>query len=100
MFDRETRRAKIVEARSRVRRDAREKSANSEVKFNFCFLVNLFITFLKKTVKTTAEDRIREYKLLEDDSIEKAEKLFWEIIKQENGKQDQKTVLVSFYKIK
>ncbi len=59
-----------------------------------------FITLLKKTVKTTTEDRIREYKLLEGNSIEKAGKRFWEIIKQENGKQDQKTVLVSFYKIK
>ena len=32
MFDRETRRAKILEARGRARRDARGKSAHGEVK--------------------------------------------------------------------
>jgi len=33
MFDRETRRAKILEARGRARRDNRGKSAHAEVKF-------------------------------------------------------------------
>ncbi len=40
----------------------------------------------KKTVKTTIEDRIRECKLIEGDSIEKAEKVFWQIINEEKGK--------------
>lgn len=37
MFDRETRRAKILEARGRARRDARGKSAHGEVKSLFLF---------------------------------------------------------------
>lgn len=41
MFDRETRRAKILEARGRAKRDARGKSAHGEVK-SFLTVLYLF----------------------------------------------------------
>lgn len=43
MFDRETRRAKILEARGRAKRDTRGKSAHAEVYCATCFLFYLLI---------------------------------------------------------
>jgi hypothetical protein len=42
MFDRETRRAKILEARGRAKRDNRGKSGHPEVKL-FLVFISLFI---------------------------------------------------------
>ena len=44
MFDRETRRAKILEARGRAKRDARAKSAQGEVGFTKTII---FVFFFK-----------------------------------------------------
>ncbi|CAF4145298.1 unnamed protein product, partial [Adineta steineri] len=65
MFDRETRRTKILEARSRMRRDVQEKSTNTEV----------------ITGKITDE-----YILKERELVEKAEEDFWRIINEEKNK--------------
>ncbi|CAF3673894.1 unnamed protein product [Adineta steineri] len=65
MFDRETRRTKILEARSRMRRDVQEKSTNIEV----------------ITGKITDE-----YILKERELVEKAEEDFWRIINEEKNK--------------
>ncbi|CAF1124251.1 unnamed protein product [Adineta steineri] len=65
MFDRETRRTKILEARSRVRRDVQEKSTNTEV----------------ITGKITDE-----YILKKRELVEKAEEDFWRIINEEKNK--------------
>ncbi|CAF3414406.1 unnamed protein product [Rotaria sp. Silwood1] len=73
MFDRETRRAKILEARGRARRDARGKSAHGE-----------------KTEKTTTDGGTGESELKEADPIEKAEKDFWKIVEEEKRKRDRK----------
>jgi len=43
MFDRETRRAKILEARGRARKDIRGKSAHGEVKFWINFVDLFFV---------------------------------------------------------
>jgi hypothetical protein len=43
MFDRETRRAKILEVRGRAKRDNRGKSAHVEVKFLIIFIIYLFL---------------------------------------------------------
>ncbi|CAF1270672.1 unnamed protein product [Rotaria magnacalcarata] len=75
MFDRETRRAKILEARGRAKRDARAKSAQGE-----------------KGEKATGEGAPGETELREADPIEKAEKDFWKIIEEEKRKRDRKAV--------
>ncbi len=93
MFDRETRRAKILESRGRARRDIRGKSAHTEVKW-FSIWFYLFVKILKKAEKTTTEGGIGESGLKEADPIEKAEKDFWKIIEEEKRKRDRKTALV------
>jgi hypothetical protein len=97
MFDRETRRAKILEARGRARRDIRGKSAHGEVNFcwNFLFINFLLFHILKKAEKATTEGGTGEAELKEADPIEKAEKDFWKIIDEEKRRRDRKTVLVS-----
>jgi hypothetical protein len=95
MFDRETRRAKILEARGRARRDHRGKSAHGEVKFDSNLIIYLSNN-LKKTEKTTTDGGpAEESELKEGDPVEKAEKDFWKIIEEEKRKRDRKTVLVS-----
>jgi hypothetical protein len=46
MFDRETRRAKILEARGRAKRDVRGKSAPGEVRFSNCFVCFYYLFIL------------------------------------------------------
>ncbi|CAF3700183.1 unnamed protein product [Rotaria sp. Silwood1] len=75
MFDRETRRAKILEARGRAKRDARTKSAQGE-----------------KGEKPTTEGGAGDSELKEADPIEKAEKDFWKIIEEEKRKRDRKVI--------
>jgi len=74
MFDRETRRAKTLEARSKAKRDVRGKSAAPE--------------------KTTTDVGLAgDTEMKEGDPIEKAEKDFWKIIEEEKRRRDRKTVL-------
>ncbi|CAF0762156.1 unnamed protein product [Didymodactylos carnosus] len=77
MFDRETRRAKILEARGRARQNVRGKSAAGEV---------------GEIIKGEKHEG-GESELKEADPIEKAEKDFWKIIEEEKRKRDRKTVL-------
>jgi hypothetical protein len=97
MFDRETRRAKVLEARGRAKRDARGKAAPGEVnllKFLFVILLFIFI-ILKKGEKATTDGGAEESELKEGDPIEKAEKDFWKIIEEEKRRRDRKA-MVSF----
>ena len=102
MLDRETRRAKILEARGRARRDNRAKSAHEEVKLLsldvFVLLFYLVCNTLKKTEKKAADSEMGgESELKEADPIEKAEKDFWKIIEDEKRKRDKKTAAVSVF---
>ncbi len=101
MFDRETRRAKILEARGRAKRDNRGKSAHGEVENKLIILIDFYFKiFLKKAEKTTTEGGTGEAELKEADPIEKAEKDFWKIIDDEKRKRDRKTALVCLSSIK
>jgi hypothetical protein len=96
MFDRETRRAKILEARGRARRDNRGKSAHAEVRLCINFYLFIIFEIFKKPEKATTDAGTGEAELKEADPLEKAEKDFWKIIDDEKRKRDRKTVLVSF----
>ncbi|CAF0850563.1 unnamed protein product [Adineta steineri] len=76
MFDRETRRAKVLEARGRAKRDARGKAGAPG----------------EKGEKTTTEGQAEESELKEGDPIEKAEKDFWKIIEEEKRRRERKAL--------
>ena len=57
MFDRETRRAKILEARGRARRDNRGKSAHAEVNLS----IRLHLNFEKKNLVESRENNNRRW---------------------------------------
>ena len=88
MLDRETRRARILEGRVRMKRDEQMKSATEEVNI----VLNYYFSSLslKRVEKTTGDEVATGSGLKEINAIEKAEQEFWQIIEEEKRRRDKK----------